>query len=76
MEEKIYRTEELIKQIIAESELNVSIIELILRGIHLEVAALAEKNLENRRREEEQRLVAEKATMEEEELNNGDSSGV
>lgn len=46
--------ENIIKIAIADSKLNVSIVELILRNIHMEVKLLAEQNLKNKLKEQEE----------------------
>lgn len=46
--------ENIIKIAIADSKLNVSIVELILRNIHMEVKLLAEQNLKAKLKEQEE----------------------
>lgn len=54
-EERIVQTQETIKQVIAQSGLNVAVLELILRDIHHEVEQLAFQNLQNRIKESEEK---------------------
>ena len=44
IEQKIAETDEMLKQIIGNCELNVSIVELILRNIYSEVKMLSDEN--------------------------------
>lgn len=54
MEKQIKDLETLIRIAISKSNLNVSIVELILRNIYREVKMLADKNLENKLNEQEE----------------------
>ena len=54
MEKQIYELETRIKLAISNSNLNVSIVELILRSIYNDVKYLKDKNLENRLKEEQE----------------------
>lgn len=54
MEKQIKDLETLIRIAISKSNLNVSIVELILRDIYREVKMLADKNLENKLKEQEE----------------------
>lgn len=54
MEQQINELETIIRLAISESKLNVSIVELILRNIHMEVKLLAEQNLKAKLKEQEE----------------------
>lgn len=54
MEQKINELETIIKIAISKSNLNVSVVELILRNIYTEVKQLADKNLEAKLKEQEE----------------------
>ena len=45
LEEKIFELKEMIKRIIGESNLNVSIVEMIIHEIYLDVKELSAQNL-------------------------------
>lgn len=47
VEQKIIDTEMLLKQVIGQADLNVSVIELIIRNLHSEIKMLAQENLNN-----------------------------
>lgn len=49
-EERIFETEMVIRRILLDADLNVSVLELILRSLHLEIKALAKDNLEAKRK--------------------------
>lgn len=69
-EERIYDTQELIKDVIGASDLNIAVIELIIRNIYLEIKHLAEKNLQEKiRQSAEQKEKSE-------ETKDGDSTGI
>ena len=55
-EEKILQTQELIKHALAQSGLNVSVLELIMRNLYNEVKELALQNLQNKIRESNERF--------------------
>ena len=65
MEQKINELETIIKIAISKSNLNVSVVELILRNIYNEVKFLADENLKNR--------LAELEKLKEEEQSNGNT---
>ena len=55
-EEKIFQTQEQLKEVIAQSGLNVSVLELIVRNLYNEVKELALQNLQNKIRESNERF--------------------
>lgn len=63
IEEKIFEAKETIKQVISESQLSPSIIELIIHELYLDVKNLADINLRNkiieRKEKEENKEVIE-----------------
>lgn len=68
-EEKILQTQEQLKQVISQSGLNVSVLELIMRNLYNEVKDLALQNLQNKIRERNEKQ--QQAMMEE--LKDGDT---
>lgn len=68
-EEKIFQTQEQLKQVISQSGLNVSVLELIMRNLYNEVKELALQNLQNKIRESNEKQ--QQAMMEE--LKDGDT---
>lgn len=51
IDEKIFELRNTLKILISESGLNVSVVELIVHEVYLEVKALSEQNLRNRLQE-------------------------
>ena len=71
-EEKVVNLQAILKQAISQSKLNVSIIELIVYSLYLEVKILAEQNLQagiNKANEE-----ALKQVDDNKEIDNGDTN--
>ena len=68
-EEKILQTQEQLKQVISQSGLNVSVLELIMRNLYNEVKDLALQNLQNKIQERNEKQ--QQAMMEE--LKDGDT---
>lgn len=69
IEQKIVELEEMLQQIIVNSELNVSIVELILRNIYTEIKVLAEENTRNK----VNTYMRNKEKLKEEEQSNGNT---
>ena len=54
MEEVIFETREVIRQVIIESKLNISVVDLIMHDLYTEIHNLAMSNLQNKINERKQ----------------------